>query len=171
MYSGGKSKIPPYVCIYIEASNKNEAISVFYSKFKRNPCNVTCTCCGPDYAISSDESFRELTAYTRNCARVFFYTDSRVREEAVESTLGVGITYDRETQEPLYKGRPVFVEYVERACLDGMNYGKSLEECTARYVSTEQYAASEDVCIVPSSDIGYQDRDMLVPSSGWTWVE
>ena len=66
MHSGGRTKLPPYEYIYIEAPKK-EAISVFYSRFKRNPNNVTCHCCGEDYSIREADGLDQATAYERNC--------------------------------------------------------------------------------------------------------
>lgn len=55
MHSGGGTKVEPYEVIVIEAPEV-EAISIFYSRFGRNPHRVTCTCCGEDYAVSEHES-------------------------------------------------------------------------------------------------------------------
>ena len=62
--SGGEIKEPPYELIFIE-SDENEAKGIFYARFGHNPERVTCTCCGDDYAISSEESFDEITKYHR----------------------------------------------------------------------------------------------------------
>lgn len=66
MHSGGRNKVPPYEHIYIEASEA-EAVSVFYSRFSRNPHRVTCTCCGEDYSISDYESLEQATGFERGC--------------------------------------------------------------------------------------------------------
>lgn len=65
MHSGGGQKLD-WARIYIEA-DQQEAISVFYSRFGRNPDRVTCTCCGPDYSISTSETLEQVSGYHRNC--------------------------------------------------------------------------------------------------------
>ncbi len=66
MNSGGGQKLD-WDYIYIEA-DEEEARSIFYAKFERNPNRVTCTCCGPDYSITTNDSLDQLTAYNRGCA-------------------------------------------------------------------------------------------------------
>lgn len=68
MHSGGGSK-EKWEMIYIEAP-KDEAIVIFYNRFRHNPKRVTCTCCGEDYAIESDRDLSQLTGYHRNCKYV-----------------------------------------------------------------------------------------------------
>lgn len=65
MHSGGGLK-EKWDKIYIEAP-ENEAKVIFYNRFGHNPERVTCTCCGEDYSISSNEDLAQLTAYQRNC--------------------------------------------------------------------------------------------------------
>jgi hypothetical protein len=64
MNSGGGQK-EEWDRIYIEASCEQEAEIIFSRRFGHNPNRVTCHCCGSDYAISSDESLENLTAYHR----------------------------------------------------------------------------------------------------------
>lgn len=66
MHSGGEQKLA-WAYIYIEAP-RDEAELVFQNRFSRNPNRVTCTCCGPDYSISEEETLQRLTAFERNCA-------------------------------------------------------------------------------------------------------
>lgn len=66
MHSGGDQKLE-WRLIFIEAPKK-EAEGVFYSRFKRNPHRVTCTCCGEDYSVNdNDTTLEEATAFHRNC--------------------------------------------------------------------------------------------------------
>lgn len=65
MHSGGGAK-EKYAKIYIEAPEA-EAKVIFFNRFGHNPERVSCTCCGDDYSISSDESFAQLSAYDRGC--------------------------------------------------------------------------------------------------------
>lgn len=54
MHSGGYQKLS-HAVIVIEAP-KQEAIEIFKSIFKRDPHNITCDCCGADYAIDEDDT-------------------------------------------------------------------------------------------------------------------
>jgi len=67
MHSGGGTKEAPYEHIYIEGDN---AVGVFYARFGHHPHRITCTCCGGDYSISSNESLEELTRYHRKYDRL-----------------------------------------------------------------------------------------------------
>ena len=67
MNSGGGQKLD-WSMIYIEASSRDEAETVFYNRFGRNPNRVTCTCCGGDYSISIEDTLEEASAYHRGCA-------------------------------------------------------------------------------------------------------
>jgi hypothetical protein len=53
MSSGGSEKTE-WTRIYIEAP-LDKAVRVFEKTFYRSPYNVTCECCGPDFAIYEDE--------------------------------------------------------------------------------------------------------------------
>ena len=50
MSSGGTEKTP-YTKIFIEAESEEEAVEIFENKFDRYPYNVTCECCGCDFAV------------------------------------------------------------------------------------------------------------------------
>lgn len=65
MHSGGSLKHGVQY-IYIEAP-KEEAKSVFYSRFGTNPERVTCTCCGGDYSITESETLEQASAFERGC--------------------------------------------------------------------------------------------------------
>lgn len=64
MSSGGRQKLQ-WSIVYVNLP-ETEAIQWFENKFGRNPYNVTCTCCGEDYSISSAETLEELTEFQRN---------------------------------------------------------------------------------------------------------
>lgn len=66
MNSGGGIKEPPYEYIFIEA-DKEGAKVIFYNRFHHNPERVSCTCCGEDYSISSEESLALASAHDRGC--------------------------------------------------------------------------------------------------------
>lgn len=63
MNSGGGKK-EDWEYIYIEAPEE-EAKVIFYNRFGHNPERVTCTCCGDDYSISSEETLEGITDYER----------------------------------------------------------------------------------------------------------
>lgn len=65
MHSGGHLKTP-YTHIYIDEPI-GEAIRTFKELFKRDPDNVTCTCCGEDFVYEEYSSLEEATAYDRKC--------------------------------------------------------------------------------------------------------
>lgn len=65
MHSGGGQK-EDWASIYIEAPLK-EAKVIFYNRFGHNPDRVTCTCCGPDYAVENESDLAQLTGFHRGC--------------------------------------------------------------------------------------------------------
>jgi len=56
----------PIEHLFIEA-DEDEARAVFWNRFGRNPDRVTCTCCGNDYSLSTEDDLAALTGYHRNC--------------------------------------------------------------------------------------------------------
>lgn len=66
MHSGGSLKVKPFGHIFIQAPF-NEAKSIFYARFERNPDRVTCTCCGADYSIDEATDLYQATAFERGC--------------------------------------------------------------------------------------------------------
>lgn len=54
MSSGGSEKLGACT-IWIEAG-EDEACSLFEAIFERDPHNVTCSCCGPDYSVYEYET-------------------------------------------------------------------------------------------------------------------
>ena len=66
MSSGGGRK-EDFSHIYIEADSREQAEIIFYNRFGHNPNRVTCTCCGPDYSIDSEETIEMASAYDRGC--------------------------------------------------------------------------------------------------------
>ena len=65
MSSGGHEK-EPFKFIYIEAGEE-EAKCIFTDHFEHDPENVTCACCGPDYAISESVGLDQASGYERGC--------------------------------------------------------------------------------------------------------
>ncbi len=62
MQSGGERKLD-YEHIFIEAE-EFIAIELFERIFRRDPCNVTCSCCGPDYSIYEKEEIQGFYEYS-----------------------------------------------------------------------------------------------------------
>ena len=62
MFSGGNRKLSANV-IWIQAPMR-EACNWFEEIFDRDPSNVTCNCCGPDFSIREcdDTKFKEMPA-------------------------------------------------------------------------------------------------------------
>ena len=61
MCSGGSEKTS-FEVIYIEG-NEAEATELFKLHFGRDPNNVTCECCGPDFSISERPSLEAAREY------------------------------------------------------------------------------------------------------------
>lgn len=67
MCSGGEEKIE-FKLVYFEAENLEEAETKFGREFDRDPNNVTCECCGPDFSASlydTDIEFLESISIDR----------------------------------------------------------------------------------------------------------
>jgi hypothetical protein len=58
MHSGGGRKLD-YEHIFIEAEEE-KAAELFERIFRRDPYNVTCYCCGPDYSINEVEEIQDF---------------------------------------------------------------------------------------------------------------
>ena len=69
MHSGGGTKVDAYEHIYIEAP-EDIATDVFRQRFKRDPRNVTCECCGPDYSVDEWPSLKQASGHERNCRHI-----------------------------------------------------------------------------------------------------
>lgn len=66
MSSGGFEKTD-FKTIFIEADNTVESDRIFTENFNRDPNNISCTCCGHDYAVSEYPSLANATAVDRMC--------------------------------------------------------------------------------------------------------
>jgi len=64
MYSGGSRKTD-YDFIYIQAQRR-VAERAFAERFKRDPRDTSCVCCGRDFAVKQYESLKEATEYERS---------------------------------------------------------------------------------------------------------
>ena len=169
LHSGGGIKEPPYDKIFIEAPEA-EAKVIFYNRFGHSPDRVTCTCCGEDYSLTEGESLAELSAYDRNCATEYYYTDTGEVAEGI-GRWGKGTDWDRELRSRVYKGRAVDSRHVERADLGHMEYGATRESCEERYMTVTDYFKSENVLVVYAEDITDAERQGTVPQSGYVWVD
>ena len=146
MCSGGGHK-ESYGHIYIEALIE-EAEVIFYNRFGHNPRRVSCTCCGPDYSISEDETLEQITGYDRGCAFVYFRPDGTECPENEGWERGVG------TREGYSSG------YVERQGNGVM---------TGNYIDLEGYIALENVLVIWASEIEEEERVGHVPEQGYVW--
>lgn len=169
MHSGGGLKEEPYDKIFIEAPEE-EAKVVFYNRFGHNPERVTCTCCGEDYSMTEGESLAELSAYDRNCATEYFYTDTGEVCKEVQK-YGKGTEWDSKRRVRTYKGRVVDSRHVERADLSHMEYGATQAECESRYMPVKDYFEQETVLVIYAEDIEDHERQGTVPVQGYTWID
>ena len=69
MHSGGGRKTQ-YEYIVIESADQNTAKEVFQAEFGQDPDDEACSCCGPNYSISTGEDLNTLTEYWRKGATV-----------------------------------------------------------------------------------------------------
>ena len=84
MHSGGHLKTP-YTHIYIDEP-LGEAVRTFKEIFKRDPYNITCTCCGEDFFYEEYASLEEATAYDREAEwddikQKYFYETAKLSVE------------------------------------------------------------------------------------------
>lgn len=77
MHSGGKTKLD-WEKIYIQLPQQ-EAISAFEKLFDRRPENITCNCCGKDYAIGQSETLTEAIEYHAKSGASDYINSSEVK--------------------------------------------------------------------------------------------
>lgn len=166
MHSGGSLK-EKWSHIYIEAPEA-EAKRIFYNRFDHNPDRVTCTCCGPDYSISSEESLLRLTGYHRNCDAL---------ETPRDPETGRYVQVDDPWFNDHYYLEPDEVEEaVKRGYEIKPNLGRELAarfpESSHRhlYKTLEDYVADDDVLVLHASDIKPEERTGDVPEQGYVWA-
>lgn len=147
MHSGGGQKLA-WSKILIEAPEK-EAELIFQNRFGRNPHRVTCTCCGNDYSLSESDSLEEATAFDRGCAYAYFDKSGEEVPEREAWVSGKGLQNGA-------VGR-----YVERH--NGKSYSK--------YLTLEQYLASEKVLVIQATDIKPEERGGELHSEGYVWAD
>lgn len=146
MHSGGGQKLD-WATILIEAPEA-EAKAIFYARFERNPERVTCTCCGEDYSISSEESLEQITAFDRGCKWAHPDTEDRRARNASGRYL--------EPDEPMPDGWVVSES-------SGFHRGP--------IETIEQYMARPDVLVIRAAEIKPEQRKAEVPAQGYVWVE
>ncbi len=149
MHSGGGQK-EDWGKICIEAPEA-EARIIFFNRFGHNPDRVTCTCCGPDYSVSEEETLEELTAFHRNCAYAYFRPD------------GTECPKD-EAWAPGEGRRAGYTEgYVERTSTDKYSRGD--------VIPLAEYTEKDGVLVIPASEISMNERVGSVPAQGYVWVD
>ncbi len=67
MHSGGGRKLQ-WENVFINAP-KAEAIAIFEKRFDRDPYNITCDCCGEDYAVDEYPTLEAAANYWIQSAR------------------------------------------------------------------------------------------------------
>ena len=131
MHSGGEQKLQ-WTNIFVEA-DETEAKKFFEQAFHRDPDNVTCSCCGGDYSISSsDESLEQVTGYHRHCAGVY------ISPTGEEVTSGEASEAGKGTKEGFK------FTYVERQ----RYFEFSPEVPDGKYQTLEEFELDENVLIV-----------------------
>lgn len=65
MYSGGGTR-EEWEMIYIEAPTEEDAVNIFEGRFGHSPFDINCSCCGPNYSISSGDTLEEVTEWERS---------------------------------------------------------------------------------------------------------
>ena len=150
MSSGGSTK-HRYEKIYIEA-DKEEAKKIFFNRFGTNPERVSCTCCGNDYSIDSDESFEQLSGFHRNCRAIEIPqgVDGLYDHKAIE-----GLKYYYEDNEDPPEGHKFAKRYT---------IGRS-------YQTVEEYKKNKDVLVITADEIKPKERIGKVPTQGYVWQE
>lgn len=83
MHSGGRTKQPPFEHIFLEADSEDTATEMFRAKFGHSPDAVACSCCGENYAVSSDETLEAASEYQRR--KRFMRFDEEVKPEDLET--------------------------------------------------------------------------------------
>jgi hypothetical protein len=147
MHSGGDQKLE-WAHIYIEAPEE-EAKSVFYARFGRNPERVTCTCCGDDYDIEEFETLEEATAYQRGCDYVYFDPEGEEVPEDEAWVIGEGV------KEGYSSG------WVEHPDTGGMSN---------KYSTLEKYLSRKGIYVIFADEIASDERRKSVPEEGFVWV-
>jgi UDP-N-acetylmuramate-alanine ligase len=150
MHSGGglKDKWPR---IYIEASEE-EAKIIFYNRFGHNPDRVSCTCCGADYNIKSNESLAQLTGFHRNC-------------RCLNTPRGEDGLYMNDD--------PVIVAhmYLEKGEKPPKGYTVEKRFMSAgKYMTLNEYMKSKDTHFIHDQEIKSEERVGEVPEQGYVWI-
>lgn len=143
MHSGGGLK-DKWEKIYIEAPEE-EAKVIFYNRLGHNPERISCTCCGEDYSISSNESFAELTGFHRGC-------------KAIESKKRNG-KWIKDKRTYYEKGAKL---------LPGRKW--STLSTMHEYIALKEYTKDKKVLIIKKKDIKAKERVGTVPKQGYVWA-
>ena len=160
-FEGGRftddDKGTPFNHIYIEAP-EDEAVVIFYNRFGHNPHRVTCTCCGADYSIDSEESLARLTGFHRNCASLETPRDER------------GLY--KQPDDPWFKEH-YYLEPHEYAEAEARGYKIDARFASLRsrpHMTVDEYLKQDDVLVIRAADIADSERQGDVPEQGFVWV-
>lgn len=153
MHSGGRSK-EKYDKIYIEAP-EDEAKIIFYNRFGHNPERVSCTCCGEDYSISSEEDLAQLTGFDRNLRCV---ETKRDPETGLYLNDDPNVRYLEEDEQPP-EGYTV-----SDISMIGRRYGKTAQ-------TLAEYLDRPDIMVIKAGEIDPAQRKGSVPRQGYVWCD
>lgn len=156
MHSGGDTKCLPYENIFIQAPEK-EAVSVFYSRFKRSPKRVTCTCCGQDFSILEYPSLKQATGFERNCTPLETPRDPITGRFNNDDPILIANYYLDPGEEP-----PVGYSLAGGWPYSSYRLGR-------QWQSLEEYIIRPDVFVLTADDISEHERHLHVPEEGYVW--
>lgn len=152
MHSGGGQKLE-WGHIYIEAPEE-EAKSVFFARFHRNPERVTCTCCGGDYAIDEEPTLEQITGYQRGCA-------------TLETPRGPDGLYKQ--PDDLWFKAHYYIEPEDKP--EAARRGWKVQASIGRdYVPLADYVRRKDVLVIRAAEIKPEERGLAVPEEGYVWA-
>lgn len=145
MHSGGGTKLvingQKKQLIFIEAP-EDQAKAVFYARFGHNPERVSCTCCGEDYSIQSEDTFVQASAWDRGCEYV----------ESIEL---------RNEGRYIERGQPI---------PEGFQPSRFSAPVAREYRTVTEFLQDPEIFVIPADSITVDERNASVPQQGYVWV-
>lgn len=154
MNSGGGCKEEPFEHIYIEAPQEKAEL-IFFNRYGHNPNRVSCTCCGEDYSISSNDSLAQLTGYYRGCRVLETPKDPETGRYLNDDPIIINHTYLEKGEDPP----------------EGYKIGEgALYRTRGTYQTVEEYMMNNNIDIILNQDIKPSEQRGEVPDEGYVWV-
>ena len=136
MYSGGQSKLQ-WEEIYIEAPEE-EARTIFENRFKIDPDNTTCECCGPDYVVEESPTLKQASGRHR---------DAPCTETKRDPKTGLYLNSD-----------PLACLYLDKGEKPPKGYKIDTRFSKEDFSSLEEYVKRDDVLVIYKKDIKESER-------------